>query len=42
MYKVRTQSLQGMVDSKGLIVDVRENTVKGIWKNPEQEEKAVE
>lgn len=42
MYKVRTQSLQGMVDSKGLIVDVRENTAKGIWKNPEQEEKAVE
>ena len=30
-----------MVERKVFIVDMREGTARGIWKSPEQEEKAV-
>jgi hypothetical protein len=31
-----------MVEEKVFILDMRENTARGIWKHPEQGEKAVD
>lgn len=37
IHKLRTCSLQGVVEGKVFIVDMRESAPRDIWKNPERE-----
>ena len=41
VYKPRTWLLQGMVEGKVFLVDIRESTTRDIWKHTEQREKAA-
>jgi hypothetical protein len=36
---MRALPLRGAAEERGFILDMRESTTRGIWKNPEQGEK---